>query len=340
MKNEKLWLGEKERLVSGLKTWNDKRYHSLNYFLREKFNEKVYKISLDAGFSCPNRDGTLNGTGCIFCSERGSGDFAGDRNFSIQKQFDDISAMMEKKWKNGKYIAYFQAYTNTYAEPSVLREKYQEAIGQEGVVALSIATRPDCLGEEVLEVLSEFRGKVYTFVELGLQTVSDRTGRMINRGYDLPVFEEAVRSLRALDIDVVVHVIFGLPGETREDMLRTVKYLAGMDIQGVKFHLLHLMKDTPMVHLYERGKLVFLEMEEYVSLVAESITLLPEHVVIHRTTGDAPRELLIGPMWSLNKWEVLNAIDDYFRKHDLYQGKNYRETKENEGQKPLEGENK
>jgi len=311
--------------------WNDKRYHSLNYFLREKFDGKVYKISLDGGFSCPNRDGTINGTGCIFCSERGSGDFAGDRSFSIKKQFDDISCMMEKKWKSGKYIAYFQAYTNTYAEPDVLREKYQEAISQEGVVALSIATRPDCLDKEVLEVLSEFKDKVYTFVELGLQTVSDKTGRMINRGYDLPVFEEAVTNLRALGIDVVVHVIFGLPGESHEDMLDTVRYLARMDIQGVKFHLLHLMKDTPMVQLYERGKLVFLEMDEYVSLVAESIALLPERIVIHRTTGDAPRDLLIGPMWSLKKWEVLNAIDDYFKNQDLYQGKNYQETKESIG---------
>ena len=318
-------------MVKELKTWNDKRYHSLNYFLREKFEGKVYKISLDGGFSCPNRDGTINGTGCIFCSERGSGDFAGDRNFSIKKQFDDISCMMEKKWKSGKYIAYFQAYTNTYAEPDVLREKYQEAISQEGVVALSIATRPDCLDKEVLDVLSEFKDKVYTFVELGLQTVSDKTGRMINRGYDLPVFEEAVRNLRALGIDVVVHVIFGLPGENHEDMLDTVRYLAGTDIQGVKFHLLHLMKDTPMVQLYERGKLVFLEMEEYVSLVAESIALLPERIVIHRTTGDAPRDLLIGPMWSLKKWEVLNAIDDYFKDQDLYQGKNYQKTKETIG---------
>ena len=328
-------MSDLESTVKRLKTWNDKRYHSLNYFLREKFNEKVYKISLDAGFSCPNRDGTLNGTGCIFCSERGSGDFAGDRNFSIKKQFDDISCMMEKKWKSGKYIAYFQAYTNTYAEPEVLREKYQEAISQEGVVALSIATRPDCLDQEVIEVLSEFKDKVYTFVELGLQTVSDKTGRMINRGYDLPVFEEAVSNLRSLGIDVVVHVIFGLPGETKEDMLHTVRYLAEQDIQGVKFHLLHLMKDTPMVHLYERGKLVFLEMDEYVSLVAESIAILPEQVVIHRTTGDAPRDLLIGPLWSLKKWEVLNAIDDYFKEHDLYQGKNYKKSKKIEAESLL-----
>ena len=326
-----MWLNVSGSKVKELKTWNDKRYHSLNYFLREKFEGKVYKISLDGGFSCPNRDGTINGTGCIFCSERGSGDFAGDRSFSIKKQFDDVSCMMEKKWKSGKYIAYFQAYTNTYAEPDVLREKYQEAISQEGVVALSIATRPDCLDKEVLEVLSEFKDKVYTFVELGLQTVSDKTGRMINRGYDLPVFEEAVKNLRALGIDVVVHVIFGLPGESHEDMLDTVRYLAQTDIQGVKFHLLHLMKDTPMVQLYERGKLVFLEMDEYVSLVAESIALLPERMVIHRTTGDAPRDLLIGPMWSLNKWEVLNAIDDYFKNQDLYQGKNYEETKESIG---------
>lgn len=313
-----------------MKTWGEKRYHSLNYFLREKFGDKVYKISLDAGFSCPNRDGTLNGTGCIFCSERGSGDFAGDRDFSIEKQFEDIRTMMERKWHSGKYIAYFQAYTNTYADPEVLRRKYQEAVSQEGVVALSIATRPDCLGQEVLDVLAEFRDRVYTFVELGLQCVSDRTGRIINRGYDLPVFEEAVKNLRALGIDVVVHVIFGLPGEDREDMLATVRYLSGKDIQGIKFHLLHLMKDTPMISLHERGKLTFLEMDEYVSLIAESIAMLPENVVIHRTTGDAPRDLLVGPMWSLKKWEVLNAIDAYFEEHDLYQGKHLNnETNEN-----------
>ena len=309
-----------------MKTWGDKRYHSLNYFLREKFKDKVYKISLDAGFSCPNRDGTLSGTGCIFCSERGSGDFAGNRDFSIQRQFDDISCMMEKKWRSGKYIAYFQAYTNTYAEPDVLRDTYEEAIRQEGVVALSIATRPDCLGPEILDVLSGFSDRVYTFVELGLQTVSDETGRKINRGYDLPVFEEAVRNLRIIGVDVVVHVIFGLPGEKREDMLETVKYLSHMDIQGIKFHLLHLMKDTPMVSLYQRGKLEFMEMDEYVSLIAESIAMLPQRMVVHRTTGDAPRDLLIGPMWSLKKWEVLNAIDDYFKAHDLYQGKNYPEN--------------
>lgn len=311
-----------------MKIWGDKPYHSFNYFLREKFQDKVYKISLDAGFSCPNRDGTINEVGCVFCSERGSGDFAGDRNFGIKDQFEDIRCMMEKKWKSGKYIAYFQAYTNTYAEPEVLRQKYREAVEEKGVVALSIATRPDCLGEEVMEVLKEFRQEVYTFVELGLQTVSDQTGRRINRGYDLPVFEEGLKKLRQEGIDVVVHVIFGLPGESKEEMLSTVDYLAKQDIQGMKFHLLHLMKDTPMVKLYDQGKLPFLTMEEYVSLIGESIARLPEHVVIHRTTGDAPRELLIGPLWSLKKWEVLNAIDAYFKTHALYQGKHYRREEE------------
>lgn len=300
-----------------------KPYHSLNYFLREKFSGKVYKVSLDGGFSCPNRDGTLNGTGCLFCSERGSGDFAGDRNFSIANQFKDISAMMDKKWQGAKKIAYFQAYTNTYAAPDELRQKYQEAIEQDGVVSLSIATRPDCLGEEVTKVLGEFNQKIHTFVELGLQSSKDESGRKINRGYDYPVFLEAVEKLRANQIDVVVHVIFGLPGETEEDMLNTIRDLAKLDIQGIKFHLLHLMKDTPLVSLYERGRLTFLDQETYVRLVCESIALLPKNVVIHRLTGDAPRDLLIGPMWSLKKWEVLNAIDDYFKVHDLYQGKNY-----------------
>lgn len=298
-----------------------KAYRSLNSFLREKFGEKVYKISLDGGFSCPNRDGTLSRTGCLFCSERGSGDFAGDRDFSISRQFDDIRGMMEKKWKNGKYIAYFQAYTNTYAEPEVLRKKYREAVGKEGVVALSIATRPDCLGDEVLDVIDGFSGEVYTFVELGLQTVSDATAARINRGYRLDVFEKALGDLRKRGIDVVVHVIFGLPGETREAMLKTVEYLSDKDIQGVKFHLLHVMKNTPMEKLLQNGTLRLMEMDEYVETVCTAVSMLPPDVVIHRLTGDAPRELLLGPMWSLRKWEVLNAIDKYFKDNGLYQGK-------------------
>lgn len=303
--------------------WNGKRYHSLNYFLREKFGEKVFKISLDAGFSCPNRDGTISKGGCVFCSERGSGDFAGDRCFSITKQFEDIKAMMNKKWKDGKYIAYFQAYTNTYAPIDVLKAKYEEAVTQDDVVGLAIATRPDCLKDEVLNLLEEYSKKVYTWVELGLQTSKDDTAKLINRGYKLEVFEEAVKKLRERNIDVVVHVIFGLPGESREDMLNTIGYLAKMDVQGIKLHLLHLMKNTPLEILYNKGMLKLLEMEEYLELITTAITMLPEEIVVHRLTGDAPRELLIGPIWSLRKWEVLNAIDKKLQDEDLYQGKNF-----------------
>ena len=305
------------------KMWGDKRYHSLNYFLREKFGEKIFKISLDGGFSCPNRDGTVSHGGCIFCSERGSGDFAGSRDFSIDKQFSDIKLMMNKKWKQGKYIAYFQAYTNTYAPVEVLREKYQEAIRQEGVVGLAIATRPDCLGEEVLDLLEEISKKLYIWVELGLQTAKDSTAKLINRGYKKEVFEEAVKNLRGRGIDVVVHTIFGLPEESSEDMLDTVKYISRLPIQGVKFHLLHLMEGTPIVKLYEQGRLKFMSQEEYIELICKSITLLPEDIVVHRLTGDAPRELLIGPMWSLKKWEILNAIDNTLKDNNWYQSLYY-----------------
>lgn len=301
--------------------WDGKRYLSLNYFLREKFGEKIFKISLDAGFSCPNRDGKISKGGCLFCSERGSGDFAGDRNFSIEKQFVDIKNMMSKKWKNGKYIGYFQAYTNTYAPVKVLEEKYNEALNQGDVVGLAIATRPDCLSEEVLDLLEEINKKVYVWIELGLQTVSDDTAKLINRGYKLEVFEEALKKLRNRNIDVVVHTIFGLPGENKEDMLKTIKYVAAQDIQGIKFHLLHLMKDTPMVKLYEKGMLEFLTKEDYIELICKSICMLPQNIVIHRLTGDAPRDLLIGPMWSLKKWEVLNSIDKTMEDNKYYQGK-------------------
>jgi uncharacterized protein len=302
------------------KDWGGKRYHSLNYFLREKFGEKVFKISLDAGFSCPNRDGTISKGGCIFCSERGSGDFAGNRSFSIEKQFKDIKEIMNKKWKGEKYIAYFQAYTNTYAPIDLLRQKYEEAINQEGVVALAIATRPDCLSEEVLELLEELSHKVYIWVELGLQTINEGSARFINRGYNLDTFERSLLRLNERKIDVVTHTIFGLPGESKEDMLATVKFIANRPIKGIKFHLLHLMKNTPLVKLYEEGKLRFLEEEEYIEILCESIIMLPKSTVVHRLTGDAPRNILIGPAWSLKKWEILNAIDRKLIEKDLYQG--------------------
>lgn len=304
--------------------WGDKRYYNLNYFLRQKFGCKVFKISLDAGFSCPNRDGTISKGGCVFCSERGSGDFAGNRQFSIKQQFESIKEVMSKKWKEGKYIAYFQAYTNTYAHVDVLKEKYEEAINEEGVVALAIATRPDCLGEDVLNLLEELSKRVYLWVELGLQTSNEDTAKKINRGYNLSTFEKAIENLRKRNIDVVTHIIFGLPGETKSDMLNTVNYVAKQDVQGVKFHLLHLMKNTPLVEFYDREELKFLSQEEYIDIICSSISIIPQNIVIHRLTGDAPRSLLIGPQWSLKKWEILNAIDSGLEKRGIYQGIYYK----------------
>ncbi|HBJ2622911.1 UNVERIFIED_ORG: TIGR01212 family radical SAM protein [Clostridium botulinum] len=304
-------------------SWNGKRYHSLNYFLREKFGEKVFKISLDGGFSCPNRDGKVSKGGCVFCSARGSGDYAGSRNFSITNQFNNVKTMMANKWKSGKYIAYFQAYTNTYAPIDELRQKYEEAINQEGVVALSIATRPDCLEDDVLDLIEELSKKLYVWVELGLQTINDDVAKKINRGYDLKVFDDAMTRLKERNIDVVVHSILGLPGEGQDDMLKTIDYIAHSGAQGIKLHLLHLMKDTKMVELYESGELQFLSQEDYIKLICKAVSMLPKEMVVHRLTGDAPRDLLIGPMWSLKKWEVLNAIDKTLEDNDIYQGKNF-----------------
>ncbi|MDT8716741.1 TIGR01212 family radical SAM protein [Clostridium sp. 19966] len=303
-----------------MKQWGDKRYYSLNYFLREKFGEKIFKISLDAGFSCPNRDGKISRGGCIFCSERGSGDFAGCRDFSITKQFQDIKVMMNKKWKEGKYISYFQAYTNTYANVSILRKKYEEAIKQENVVGLAIATRPDCISDEIIELLKELQKKVYIWIELGLQTVNDEVANIINRGYKLEVFEKTLSRLRKANIDVVVHTIFGLPNEEKKDMLNTVKYLSERDIQGIKFHLLHVMKDTPLENFYDSGRLKLMSMEDYIATICDAIKLLREDIVVHRLTGDSPRALLVGPEWSLKKWEVLNSIDKRLSENNWYQG--------------------
>jgi uncharacterized protein len=304
------------------KIWGDKRYYSLNYFLRQRFGEKVFKISLDAGFTCPNRDGRVSKGGCIFCSARGSGDFAGTRD-NLVEQFYEIKKIMNKKWKEGKYIAYFQAYTNTYAPVEVLREKYYSILDLEDVVGIAIATRPDCLPDEVLDLLQEIGQKKYLWMELGLQTIHEKTAQLINRGYSLKVYEEAIKKLKERNIEVVTHAIMGLPGETKEDMLETVKFIANTKTQGIKLHLLHVMKGTAMARMYEKGEMRLLEMEEYIDTIVDAVELLPENMVVHRLTGDSPRELLIGPMWSLKKWEVLNAIDKSFIDRDTWQGKKY-----------------
>lgn len=300
--------------------WGDKNYNSLNYFLRQKFGEKVYKISLDAGFSCPNRDGKISTKGCIFCSPRGSGDFA-SRGNNISQQFEEGKKMMSKKWKEGKYIAYFQAFTNTYAPIERLKDIYEEALNIEGVIGIAIATRPDCLSTDVLELLSDINKRTYLWVELGLQTIHESTAALINRGYSLKIYDEAVSSLKQRKIDTVTHVILGLPGESKKDMLDTVRYVADSGVQGIKLHLLHLMKGTPMVENYENGELRLLGMEEYADIIVDALEMIPEDVVIHRLTGDSPRNLLIGPMWSLKKWEVLNLIDRRLKERETWQGR-------------------
>lgn len=304
-------------------SFNDKRYYSLNNFLRDKFNEKVFKISIDAGFTCPNRDGKVGTGGCIFCSERGSGDFTG-KSRNLKKQFEEVEAIMKKKWKSGKYIGYFQAYTNTYAPKEELKRKYEEIINIENVVGIAIATRPDCLDDEVLEVLEEVSKKKYVWVELGLQTIHESTGKLINRGHDLNAFIEGVKKLKKLNIDVVVHIIYGLPYETPEMMMETLEFVANSPIQGIKFHLLHVMKGTELEKLFYSNGFDILSQEDYVNIIVDSIERIPENMVIHRLTGDSPRELLIEPMWSLKKWEVLNAIDKEIKNRNSYQGINFK----------------
>jgi radical SAM protein (TIGR01212 family) len=293
--------------------------------MREQFHTKVFKVMLDAGFTCPNRDGSIAKGGCTFCSARGSGDFAGSRRDDLVTQFNDIRNRQHQKWPEASYIGYFQAYTNTYAPLPRLKEYYETILQQPGVVGLSIATRPDCLPDDVVEYLAELNERTYLWLEMGLQTIHDATSRLINRAHDTQCFLDAVNKLRKHRIRTCAHIIYGLPGETPEMMRDTGKAVAGMDVQGIKVHLLHLMRKTPMVRQYEEGLLRFLEKDEYVNLVVDTLEMLPPEMIVHRLTGDAPRELLIGPLWSLRKWEVLNAIDAELKRRNSWQGKYYAE---------------
>ena len=304
------------------KTWSGKRYHTLNHFLREKFGEKVFKISLDAGFTCPNRDGRVSTGGCIFCSPRGSGDFAGTSQ-NIVEQFHEVRGMMNKKWKSGRYIAYFQAYTNTYAEADVLREKYYSVLNLEDVAGIAIATRPDCLPADVLDLLAEISSRTYLWVELGLQTMHERTARLINRGYGLDTYIASVKELKKRNIEVVTHQILGLPGENKRDMIQTVDFISNTGTQGIKLHLLHLLKDTRLAEMYRQGEFQLMSMEDYIEVVVDCIERIPENMVIHRITGDGPRDALIAPKWSLKKFEVINAIEHLMMDKDTWQGKKY-----------------
>ncbi|WZE67745.1 TIGR01212 family radical SAM protein [Macrococcus psychrotolerans] len=301
--------------------FDEKRYHTWNYHLRNKFGKKIFKVALEGGFDCPNRDGTVAFGGCTFCSAAGSGDFAGDRIDPIPVQFEKIKNKMHEKWQDGEYIAYFQAFTNTHAPLEVLKEKYEAALAIPGVVGLSIATRPDCLPDDVVEYLAELNERTYLWVELGLQTVHEKTSNIINRAHDMQCYYDGVAKLRKHNINICTHIINGLPLEDYDMMMETARVVSQMDVQGIKIHLLHLLKGTPMVKQYEKGMLEFMDQETYVKLVADQLEILPEEMIIHRITGDGPIDLMIGPMWSVNKWEVLNGIDDELKKRDSYQGK-------------------
>lgn len=301
--------------------WDEKRYHSLNYHLRKTYGEKLYKISLDGGMTCPNRDGTLGTRGCIFCSKGGSGDFAASKTLSITEQIETGKQQAARKYTGNSYIAYFQAYTNTYAPAAYLRQIFTEAIQNPNIRILSIATRPDCLGPDVISLLKELAAIKPIWVELGLQTIHEDTARFIRRGYDLPVFERAIHDLRNAGITVIVHTILGLPGENRKQMLQTVNYLNTQDIQGIKFQLLHILKDTDLADYYERHPFPLPDMETYFSILAEQLTHLRPDIVVHRLTGDGPKQLLIAPLWTGNKRQVLNQMQAYFKRHDIWQGK-------------------
>ncbi len=299
---------------------SNKRYYTLDYFFKHKFNSKVFKVSLNAGFTCPNKDGTKGYGGCIYCSKLGSGDYAGNVNKSLIEQFNEVKDIMSKKWKNSKYIAYFQANSNTYAEVEDLKEKYESVLKLDNVIGLSIATRPDCISNECLEYLKELNKRTYLTVELGLQTIHDKTSKLINRGHDLKCFTDMVNLLRKNNINVVVHIINGLPYETKEMMLETAKYLSKLDIQGIKIHMLHILKDTALAKMYENKPFHILSREEYVDIVISQLELLREDIVIHRITGDPNPLDLIEPTWLIKKFGVLNEIDKEMVKRNTYQG--------------------
>lgn len=288
-------------------------YYSLNQYLRDRFGEKVYKISLNGGMTCPNRDGTVGTGGCIFCSAGGSGDFAAPPHLSITEQIEYGKKQIQSKRPANKFIAYFQAFTNTYAPIGYLRSIFYEAISHPDIVVLAIGTRPDCLPADVLALLDELNHKKPVWVELGLQTIHESTAERIRRGYSLPVFDRAMMQLSARNIETIVHVILGLPGETRAMMLATVVYVATSGAKGIKLQLLHVLEHTDLAKLYRGGAFTVMEQSEYTDLVADCVALLPKDMVVHRLTGDGPKELLIAPLWSTNKRTVLNEINKKIR---------------------------
>lgn len=316
--------------------WDGKRYHSLDYELKKHFGRKLYKLSLNGGMSCPNRDGTIDTAGCIFCSQGGSGDFSADSKLSISEQIEQAKKLVANKLslsQDVKYIAYFQAYTNTHAPIAYLERIYSEAINHPDIEVLSIATRPDCLGDDVLALLEDFNSKKPVWIELGLQTIHDNTAKFIRRGYELSVFEKAVQSLYDNGIDVIVHTILGLPKESKSDILNTIRYIGALSdkglVQGIKLQLLHILEGTDLGTLYKESltnkdmTIDVLSMEEYIELVITCLEHLPKDIVIHRLTGDGPKSILLAPMWSGNKRLVLNTLHQTMKETDSWQGKQY-----------------
>ena len=298
---------------------DNKRYHTLNYYLKNRFHEKVYKVSLNAGFTCPNIDGTKGYGGCIYCSKTGSGEFGGNINDDLITQFNKVKEVMDKKW-HGKYIAYFQARSNTYAPVNILKERYETVLKLDNVIGLFIATRCDCITDECLDYLTLLSKRTYLTIELGLQTIHESTSKLINRGHTLKEFTDTVKRLRERNIDVVVHIINGLPYETKEMMLETVKFVNTLDIQGIKIHMLNIIKDTPLETLYNKEHFHVLTKEEYIDIVISELELLDSKIVIHRITADPDPKTLIEPTWLLKKTVLLNDIDKEMKRRNTYQG--------------------
>lgn len=303
--------------------WDNYNYYSLSYYLKETYQEKLYKISLNGNMTCPNRDGSIDTRGCIFCSAGGSGDFAGNKSLSITQQLEDGKIKLQRKTTTTSYIAYFQAFTNTYAPVAYLRQIYYEAIADPSVKILSIATRPDCLSLEILELLSEINQKKPVWIELGLQTISEQSALFIRRGYPLSVFEKAVSNLNARNIPIVVHTIMGLPSEDKDGILSTIEYLNTLNIQGIKLQLLHILEHTDLATLYKDEPFWIPTLPEFLDLLGSCICKLRPDIVIHRITGDGPKDTLIAPQWTRNKRNVLNSITKYMKDQDIWQGKYY-----------------
>ncbi len=293
----------------------------LNSYYKNKFGCKIYKLSLNGGMTCPNRDGTLGTNGCIFCSRGGSGDFASHSSLSIPEQIEEAKKLVSRKISDGKYIAYFQAYTNTYADVFYLKKIYYDAIAPDDIVGISIATRPDCLNEDVIELLDEINHIKPVYIELGLQTIHEESAQFIRRGYDLSVFEKAIASLFAINVNIVVHLIIGLPHESKEMILESIKYLNQFPIHGVKLQLLHILKNTDLADYYEQTNFPVLSLEEYTEIIAACIEHLRSDIVIHRMTGDGNKRELTAPLWSADKKRVLNYMNKYFSEHNIVQGR-------------------